>query len=79
VLRIKDRTLTPFSFVVSIIGLAFESFKECVGVSCGIYDNTNFFPFMIMIGLTLHLRVDNYQHSLIVVIDNTIDAKTIVK
>jgi hypothetical protein len=38
--------------------------------------NTKFSPFMILIGRTPHLRADNYLHSLIAVVDKTVDAKT---
>jgi len=33
VLQVKKRTLIPFSSILFIFGLAFESFKECGGVS----------------------------------------------
>ncbi len=32
---------------------------------------------MIMIGRTTHLKVDNYLHSLIVVVDDNVDVETI--
>jgi hypothetical protein len=46
---------------------------------CRIQANTKFSPFMILNGRTPHLRVDNYLHSLIIVVDDIVDAKTIVK
>jgi hypothetical protein len=46
---------------------------------CGLHANTKFSPFMIMIGRTPCLKVDNYLQSLTVVIDDTIDVETIAK
>jgi len=49
------------------------------GYRRGIGANTKFSHFMILIGHTPRLKVDNYLHSLIVVVDDTIDAKIIAK
>jgi hypothetical protein len=46
---------------------------------CVIQANTKFSPFMIMIGHTPCLKVDNYLHSMIVVIDDIVDVKTTTK
>jgi hypothetical protein len=49
--------------------------KVMFGYRCGIHASTKFSLFMIMIGCTPHLRVDNYQHSLANAIDDTLDAE----
>ncbi len=48
------------------------------GYKCEIQASTKFSPFMIMTGCTPRLRADNYLHSLITMIDDTIDAETVV-
>jgi hypothetical protein len=53
--------------------------KVMFGYRCGIQASTKFSPFMILIGHTPHLRADNYLHSLIVVVDEIVDAKTTVE
>jgi hypothetical protein len=53
--------------------------KVMFGYRCGIQANTKFFPFMILIGCTPHLRADNHLHSLIVVVDETSNVKTIIE
>jgi hypothetical protein len=56
-----------------------ELAKVILGYRCGIQTNTKFSPFMILTGCTPHLKVDNYLHSLIIVIDDTFDVKTTTK
>jgi len=46
---------------------------------CGIQTSIKFFPFMILIGHTPRLRVDNYLHSLTIVIDDITNVETTVK
>jgi hypothetical protein len=53
--------------------------KVMFGYRCGIRANTKFSTFMILIGHTPCLKADNYLHSLIVVVDDTVDAKIISK
>jgi hypothetical protein len=53
--------------------------KVMFGYRCGIQTGTKFSPFMILIGRTPCLRVDNYLHSSTVVINDIIDAKTTTK
>jgi hypothetical protein len=48
--------------------------KVMFGYRCGIQTNIKFSPFMILIGRTPCLKVDNYLHSFIVVIDDIADA-----
>jgi len=49
--------------------------KVMFGYICKIQANIKFFPFMIMIGRTPHLKADNYLHSLTTVIDDIVDAE----
>jgi len=51
--------------------------KVMFGYRCGIQASTKFSPFMIMTGRTTRLKVDNYMHSLIVVVDDNVDVETI--
>ncbi len=53
--------------------------KVMFGYRCRIQTSTKFSPLMILIGRTPCLRADNYLHSLTIVVDDTIDAKTIVQ
>jgi hypothetical protein len=53
--------------------------KVMFGYKCEIQGNIKFSPFMILIRHTPRLRANNYLHSLIVVVDDTIDAKTTTK
>jgi hypothetical protein len=53
--------------------------KVMLGYRCGIQTNIKFFPFMILIGCTPHLKADNYLHSLIVVIDDTANVENTVE
>jgi hypothetical protein len=50
--------------------------KVMFGYKCGIQIDTKFSPFMILTGRTPRFRVDNYLHSLIVVINDTINVET---
>ncbi len=53
--------------------------KVMFGYKCRIQASTKFSPFMILIRRTPHIRADNYLHSMIVVVDEIIDAKIIAK
>jgi hypothetical protein len=53
--------------------------KVMFGYRCKIQANTKFSPFMILIRRTPCIRANNYLHSMIVVVDETIDAETIAK
>ncbi len=48
------------------------------GYKCEVQASIKFSPFMIMTGCTPRLRADNYLHSLTTMIDDTIDAETVV-
>jgi hypothetical protein len=50
--------------------------KVMFGYRCRIQSSTKFSPFMILIGRTPRLRVDNYLHSLTAVVDETANAET---
>ncbi len=50
--------------------------KVLFGYRCGIQSSTKFSPFMILIGRTPRLRVDNYLHSLTAEIDDAADVET---
>ncbi len=50
--------------------------KIMFGYRCGIQTNTKFSPFMILTGHIPRLRVENYLHSLTIMVDDTINAKT---
>jgi hypothetical protein len=58
-LRAKERTRTPFSFVIFIFGLAFESLKEFGGAS---YMNVQ--NFKIVKVLILGLPLENFRKKL---------------
>ncbi len=47
--------------------------KVMFGYRCEIQANFKFSPFMIMNGCTPRLRVDNYLHSLTIVVDDNVD------
>ncbi len=49
------------------------------GYRCGIQANTKFFPFIILIGCTLHFQVDNYLQALITTVDDAANITTNVK
>ncbi len=49
--------------------------RSCLGIGVGFRPILSFLPFMIMTGHTPHLRVDNYLHFLIVVIDDNVDVE----
>jgi hypothetical protein len=53
--------------------------KVMFGYKCRIQATTKFSPFMILTGRTPRLRVNNYLHSLTVVVDDIIDAKTTIE
>jgi hypothetical protein len=53
--------------------------KVMFAYRCGIQTNTKFSPFMILIRHTPCLRVDNYLHSLTIVIDDIVDVESIAK
>jgi len=53
--------------------------KVMFGYRCGIQTNTKFSPFMILIRHTPRLRVDNYLHSLTIVIDDIVNVENIAK
>ncbi len=53
--------------------------KVMFGYRCEIQAIIKYSPFMIMTRRTPCLRADNYLHSLTIVIDDTIDAKTTTK
>ncbi len=52
--------------------------KVLFGYRCGIQTSTRFSPFMILIGRTPRLRVDNYLQALTVEVDNGVDMETVV-
>jgi hypothetical protein len=51
--------------------------KVIFGYKCRVQANKKFSPFMILIGHTPRLRTDNYLHSLIAVVNDTVDVETI--
>ncbi len=53
--------------------------KVMFGYWRGIQANIKFFPFVILIGCTLRLQVDNYLHALIITMDDVVDTTTNVK
>jgi hypothetical protein len=48
------------------------------GYRCEIQANTKFSPFMIMTSCTPCLKVDNYLHSLTIVVDDNVDVEIIM-
>jgi len=82
-----ERSIKTIKHGITVLFATFENVdcwdeqlvKVMLGYRCGIQTSTKFFPFMILIGRTPHLRADNYLHSLIVVIDDTTNVETIVK
>ncbi len=53
--------------------------KAMFGYRCGIQTSIKFSPLMILTRRTPQLRVDNYLHSMIAIVDDTANAKTIVE
>ncbi len=51
--------------------------KIMFGYRCRILASTKFSPFMIMIGRTPHLKVDNYLHFFTIMVDDNVDVETI--
>jgi hypothetical protein len=53
--------------------------KVMFGYICGIQTNIKFSPFMILTKCTPRLRTNNYLHSLTAVVDDIVDARTIME
>jgi len=81
-----ERLIKTIKHDITILAATLESVdcwdehlaKILFGYRCGIQASTKFSPFMILIGRTPRLRVDNYLHALTVTTDDDVDVEVAV-